>query len=415
MADHQEIERSSSRSTLLYGPVMISDPALGCPLTVAAGRVRTAREGDETSRFVSGWGATFEEAAQGCLREADETYFAQVVPEERILRASADETVGRLIEPPTLTLFSEAQYRGRLGWNRHVDDRHRVPNRWTRSRPLGWIKSDGWLGAGEAWLPAGLCFLGYPHDKEEAGLPVSDSNGLAIGTSLEDAVIRAFGEVVERDATAIWWYNRLILPRIDLPSLADGLVSRYAEWLRTRDRELRLLHLTLDLPIPVVAAISNHVRGDAPAVGFAAGASWSQAARRAVGELAQCEANLALLDERARRFGISDFTVGALHLYRWHCEANIRHLPHLSGGPVTSVLPNISKLDCNTCVEMCRERKLELFVVILRQHDEWPLVRVFVPGLRPTKPRFASGRLYDVPTRLELMHACHLYEAPFPV
>lgn len=412
MPERQASEAGAGGSSLAYGPIVITDPTLGCPITVAVGPVRGARP----SRFASGWGKTTQEAATACGYEADETYFAQMIPHERLSRARAGELRGHVIEPPALTLFSDAQYCERLHWNKNVDDSRAVPIRWRRSQPLDWIRSDPRFSTSEAWLPAGLCFLGYPND-ESSGLPPADSNGLARGSSIEDAVVRGFCEVVERDATAIWWYNRLVLPRIDLTSLSDGLASQYADWLKTQYRELRLLLLTLDLPIPIVAAISHHVGGGAIAFGFAAGRSLSEAARRAVGELAECEANLILLKRNADMSGKAGFTPGALHLYQWHMDENIHRRPHLSGNSAVQASSAELRLDWNYCLDICREQKLEIFAVNLTHDAESPVARVFVPGLRPTKPRLGSGRLYDVPVRLGLKPSVPqaIHEVPFPL
>lgn len=411
MPERQASEARGGESSLAYDPIIITDPTLGCPITVAAGPVRMA----QPTRFVSGWGTTAQEAAANCAYEADETYFAQKIPEERIRRARAGELRGRVIEPPALMHFSDAQYRDRLRWNLDVDDRRAVPIRWRRSQRLDWIRSDPRYSTSEAWLPAGLCFLGYPND-ESSGLPPADSNGLARGSSLEDAVVRGFCEVVERDATAIWWYNRLVMPRIELPSLEERLVSRYAEWLQTQDRELRLLRLTLDLPIAVVAAISHHIGGRAAAFGFAAGRSTSEAARRAVGELVECEANLALLQRNAGPFSTAASTPAAL-LYRWYLETDIRRHPHLLGGSAVEASPDELQLDWPFCLDTCRRHELKVFAVDLTHDGQSPVARVFMPGLRSTKPRFAAGRLYDVPARLGLKPSVPqpIHEVPFPL
>ncbi|RWC54851.1 YcaO-like family protein [Mesorhizobium sp.] len=387
-------------SSLLYGPVVISDPLLGCPLTVAAGRVRAARDGDESTYFVSGWGTTVEQALQGCLYEADETYFAQIIPERRILRLCANAIDGRVVEPPSILLFSEEQYDRREAGNRQPTPRNTVPARWDRSAPEDWILSDDKLGTEQAWVPAGLCFLGYDPGGEELSLPAADSNGLALGINPEDAAMSALLELIERDATSIWWYNRLVLPRIDPKSMASDTVSSYEDWLRRRGRELRLLRLTLDLAVPIVAAISSDSSGRCPAMGFAAGASWSAAATRAVGELAQCEANLALLSQQAQQQGTTRFTPGAWQLYRWHQETDLGLCPYLQGGNSGPACADESTLDYASCVKLCRERNLGIFAVILMQDEQRSLVRIFAPGLRSTKPRFGPGRLYSVPSTL---------------
>jgi ribosomal protein S12 methylthiotransferase accessory factor len=67
---------------------------------------------------------------------------------------------------------------------------------------------------------------------------------------------------VERDAVAIWWYNRLRRPAVDLESADDpyvsGLVRHYGELAR----DLWALDVTSDLGVPTFAAISRRV--DAP-------------------------------------------------------------------------------------------------------------------------------------------------------
>lgn len=388
-------------SSLLYGPVVISDPLLGCPLTVAAGRVRAARDGDESTYFVSGWGTTVEQALQGCLYEADETYFAQIVPEGRILRSCANAIHGRVVEPPGILLFSEEQYDRREAGSRQP--RNMVPARWDSSAPEDWILSDDKLGTEQAWVPAGLCFLGYDPGGKQSSLPAADSNGLALGINPEDAAMSALLELIERDATSIWWYNRLVLPRIDPTSTASDTVSSYEDWLRQQGRELRLLRLTLDLAVPIVAAISSDSSGRCPAMGFAAGASWSAAATRAVGELAQCEANLALLSQQAQQQGTTRFTPGARQLYRWHQETDLGLCPYLQGGGPACA--DEATLDYASCVKLCHERNLEIFAVILMQDEQRSLVRMFAPGLRSTKPRFGPGRLYSVPGTLGLKPA----------
>lgn len=399
-------------SSLLYGPVVISDPLLGCPLTVAAGRVRAAKDGDESTYFASGWGTTVEQALQGCLYEADETYFAQIIPEGRILRSRADAIHGRVVEPPGILLFSEEQYDRRDAANRQP--RNMVPARWDRSAPEDWILSDDRLSTEQAWVPAGLCFLGYDPGGKQSSLPAADSNGLALGINPEDAAMSALLELIERDGTSIWWYNRLVLPRIDPKSMASNTISSYEDWLRRQGRELRLLRLTLDLAVPIVAAISSDNSGRGPAMGFAAGASWSAAATRALGELAQCEANLALLSRQAQQQGTARFTPGARQLYRWHQETDLGLYPYLQGGNSGPACADEATLDYASCVKLCREQGLEILAVILMQDEQRSLVRMFAPGLRSTKPRFGPGRLYSVPATLDPGPASSICRDPFP-
>ena len=52
----------------------------------------------------------------------------------------------------------------------------------------------------------------------------ADSNGCAAGNTLEEAIVQGFLELVERDAYAIWWYNRLQRAEVDLDQFDDSYI-----------------------------------------------------------------------------------------------------------------------------------------------------------------------------------------------
>ena len=57
----------------------------------------------------------------------------------------------------------------------------------------------------------------------------ADSNGNAAGSSIEDAVLQGALELIERDAVALWWYNRSRLPAVDLDSFNDPWIEELRE------------------------------------------------------------------------------------------------------------------------------------------------------------------------------------------
>jgi thiazole/oxazole-forming peptide maturase SagD family component len=378
------------------GPVLISDPSLGCPVVVAAARIRSPQDADRTPRFATGWGVDFKSASRQCLHEAQETHYAQIVP--RATRARFEALTGA-VAPPDLLLISERQFETRARWNETHAGRDAIPPRWLRDHAIGWLAADAGTGAAVAFVPAGLCGLGY-HPDEAAGLPLADSNGLATGETFSDATIRAFFELVERDACAIWWYNRLVLPRLDLAALGDPLVTAYRAWLETRGRRLVLLDLTHDLAIPVAAALSNDVGGGRLACGFGAGVTAGAAARHAVGELAQCEANLALMQRQVLARGTAVLSAEARHLFAWWEKDDLRAYAFLQGGDYSAPQASEARFELDWCRKLCQRHGLALLAVDLTSDRGPPLARVFVPGLRPIRPRFGPGRLYDVPRRM---------------
>jgi Uncharacterized conserved protein len=85
----------------------------------------------------------------------------------------------------------------------------------------------------------------------------ADSNGCAAGNTLEEAIVQGFLELVERDAYAIWWYNRLQRPAVDLSQFNDYYVRDLQAQLADHGRRLWLLDVTSDLGVPTYVAITH--------------------------------------------------------------------------------------------------------------------------------------------------------------
>ena len=80
-----------------------------------------------------------------------------------------------------------------------------------------------------------------------AGHIHADSNGCAAGNTLEEAIVQGFLELVERDSYAIWWYNRLQRPEVDLSQFDDSYVRDLQIQLAETGRRLWVLDITSDL------------------------------------------------------------------------------------------------------------------------------------------------------------------------
>jgi ribosomal protein S12 methylthiotransferase accessory factor YcaO len=53
-----------------------------------------------------------------------------------------------------------------------------------------------------------------------------DSNGCAAGNTIEEAVLQGFLELIERDAVAIWWYNRISRPEVCIAGMNVGALNK---------------------------------------------------------------------------------------------------------------------------------------------------------------------------------------------
>ncbi|MET1026855.1 MAG: YcaO-like family protein [Dongiaceae bacterium] len=348
---------------------------------------------------VSGRGSGYH-ALLTCVMEAIERENSCYHGNESVCRLSSFPAA-KVVWPDQLNLVSAKQQAAAETWNRQVAEPHRLPACVARDPGIDWLAAQSIVSGETVLVPAAFALLRHPA-AAATGLAMPDSSGCAAGESLEDAAIRAFLEQVERDAVSIWWYNRLARPEIDPSMLDDALIDDMIAWSKARNRPVVLLDLTHDVGIPVVAAIAADAEGRVPSFGFAAAASYQAAALGALGELLQFEVSQQLRRQR-------DLHAVPLHWLDWAVTADCRAEPHLvPKGKVSAAAlkaKDLDSLDLSFCAESCRRLGLDLLMLDLTRVEIGiptgiPVVRMVVPGLRPLWPRFAEGRLYQVPYRL---------------
>ncbi|HVN83098.1 MAG TPA: YcaO-like family protein, partial [Terriglobia bacterium] len=238
---------------------------------------------------------------------------------------------------------------------------------------------------------------------------VGCSNGNAAGNTLEEAVLQGFLELVERDSVALWWYNRVRRPGVDLDSFNEPYLDKLRSFLKSRHRELWALDLTSDLGIPVFVALSR--RTDQPqehiTFGFGGHLDPRIALLRAVTELNQMYAWV--LGDNAETGGIREGIEDADAL-TWMRTATIANQPYLI--PDESMSPRIASAyrqcwtddlrdDVLFCQELVEKKGMEMLVLDQTRPDiGLPVVKVIIPGLRHFWARFAPARLYDIPVAL---------------
>ncbi|SOC40521.1 thiazole/oxazole-forming peptide maturase SagD family component [Rhizobium subbaraonis] len=386
----------------LFEIVPINPPAFPVHLTIAMPRVPgevtgpwlpdAARPG--SGRLVAGRGLTADQARMSCAGEAAELVSCACWGDEPLVRASFASLGKAAIHPASLLLASDEQYERRAGWNLRHGGYDWLPERFDEHVEVEWVEAFSPDGSGRAYVTAAQCLIGYG-DRDAAGtFAVADSNGCAAGRTREDAAVSAFLELVERDATALWWYGRHRRPAVPLDGVpgAPAIVA----WLGDRGRTCHLLDITTDFGIAARAAVSADARGGTVAIGVAAHFDPHRAGTAAMTEMMQTLYSLDL--RRAMPAEPGD------PFQFWLDTVSCAAMPHLvpagsmaSGADGNAPMP--ATLD--QCARLCRDRGLRLLVIdMTRARLGVPAARVIVPGLRPLSARFAAGRLFDVPMQL---------------
>lgn len=333
-----------------------------------------------------GGGWTDEEALRCCLGEAIERYSTQWHGDEPRVRASYRQLKGAALDPRALLLFSNQQYRNRRSWNSTKAPFHRVPEPLDDNSQIEWTQVQNLTGGDPRYVPSAYCYLGYGVDYCGA-----DTNGCAAAPTIEEALLRGFLELVERDAVALWWYNRARRPAVDLASFDSARIDLAADWIIRRNRRLHVLDLTTDLGIPAMVAISGKQTTGSLLMGAAAELDAGTAILRALTALAKLTAfaEAGRWRHRAVRPGLLLPVRGA--------KRTAADFPRLA----TRNLRN----DLRDCLRIARRADLEVYALdMTRPEVNLPVARVIVPRLRHWWARFAPGRLYDVPVSIGWRH-----------
>jgi ribosomal protein S12 methylthiotransferase accessory factor len=222
---------------------------------------------------------------------------------------------------------------------------------------------------------------------EAATYCVANSNGLAAGRTLDEAILSGLLEVVERDAVSIWWYNRLRRPAVDLSSFRGArLVDRH-DALTRHGVDAWLLDITTDVGIPTFVAVGLDRADESIHLGSAAHPHAGAAAYSALGEMSQMWFWSRITPEAE---GVRNLLHGL----------TLAESPFLAANGTIGAPADLDTT-LSTCLEHLHALKLQTLAVDLtRTEIQVPVARVIVPELRHCWNRLGRGRLYDVPVSM---------------
>jgi oxazoline/thiazoline synthase len=196
-------------------------------------------------------------------------------------------------------------------------------------------------------------------------------------------------------------------PAIDLTTFDDPYIPKLVRHYGGLRRELWALDITSDIGVAAIAAVSRRV--DQPEediiYGFGAHLDPTVALTRALTELNQAlEAVPAANGPESSR----TYRAGpeAVHWWRSVKIVDARYLapdpdvPHRRLPDFKPLASDDLREDVLVCAGLLAQSGIDVFVLDQTRPDiNFPVVRVVAPGLRHFWPRFAPGRLYDVPVR----------------
>ena len=123
---------------------------------------------------------------------------------------------------------------------------------------LEWNICHDLISGNDYYVPSNAIYHPYVlEDNSCQSLFKSNTNGLASGNSLEEAILHGMFEVIERDAWSIFELTHKNYKQIDLDSIESETVNDAISKFSENDIKIKLMDFTADVNIPTIAASAD--------------------------------------------------------------------------------------------------------------------------------------------------------------
>lgn len=308
----------------------------------------------------NGKGATPAEARVSAMMEGIERYSAEVHDRKLLVETfSKLKAETEAVDPRSLALPQGA------------DPEMAIP----------WFCGYDLLKDEEVMVPASGVF--HPLPKEYPQLFRTNTNGLASGNVLEEAVFHGLSEVIERDAWSLVEAVKDTGPLVR--GVEDGLAAELLEKFARAEVEVRIKDITSDIGVPTIAAASDDLRLKDPAlltIGMGTHTSAEVAVLRALTEVAQ--SRLTQIHGAREDTTTADFRreIGYERTKRlnrhWFVDSGTEQFSEIRSQDSEDFLDDIRLM-----LKRLKEAGMERAIVVdlTREEIGVPVVRVIVPGL----------------------------------
>jgi putative methanogenesis marker protein 1 len=326
--------------------------------------IRPTAEGGAVSVY-NGKGTTAAEARVSAMMEAVERYSAEVGAKELLIESySRLSEKEKALNPKELILPD---------YVKHTED-----------VPIPWVIGYDLINEEEIHVPANAVFHPLPSRFERVRLFRTNTNGLAGGNELEEAIFHGLAEVIERDAWSLVEITRNTGPNV---RIEGGEIRNLMDNFLNVGVSVLIRDITSDLGVPTFAAVSDDLMLRDPAlltIGMGTHTDAGVAIKRAITEVAQSR----LTQIHGAREDTVTADVRRMMGYEWMRKMNkhwfeISEVEEFDRVSSFSFDSNDFLVDIQYMVERLRRVGLERVIVVdlTREEIGVPVVRVIVPGL----------------------------------
>lgn len=186
-----------------------------------------------------GKGISKDHAKASAMMEGFERYSAERQVSDETVTGSINEIEEDYIDPKSLNLSKEFE-------KRDISD---INLEWSIAHDL--ITDKDYL------IPTNAIYHPYTHDNSVESLFKSNTNGLASGNILEEALLHGIFEVIERDAWSIFELTHKNYSQINLNSIESDIINKTIEKFTSNGINIKLMDFTADVDVPTIAASAD--------------------------------------------------------------------------------------------------------------------------------------------------------------
>lgn len=199
----------------------------------------TAEEGGVS--IYGGKGISKDHAKASAMMEGFERYSAERQSSDETIIATLSEIseIGKCINPKSLNLPKEFEKKDIGNLN------------------LEWSIAYDLISGNECYIPTNAIFHPYNVNDNASKLFKSNTNGLASGNILEEAILHGMLEVIERDAWSIFELTHKNYAQIDINSIESELIRDMIDKFESEGIKIKLMDFTADIKIPTIAASAD--------------------------------------------------------------------------------------------------------------------------------------------------------------
>ncbi|MBR3198004.1 MAG: YcaO-related McrA-glycine thioamidation protein [Methanobrevibacter sp.] len=210
---------------------------IGMPVFTA---IRPTAE-DGAISIYGGKGISKDHAKASAMMEGFERYSAEKQESDDTIFATPNEIgeKGEYIEPKSLNLPQKFE-KADLG-----------------DTKFEWNLAHDIITGNDYYVLSNAVFHPYNHDSDVESLFKSNTNGLASGNVLEEAILHGIFEVIERDAWSIFELTHKNYSQINIDSIESELIKEIIDKFKSQGIKIKLMDFTADINIPTIAASAD--------------------------------------------------------------------------------------------------------------------------------------------------------------